>query len=67
MNKIVINVQDSQNTNNIGGFNLANFKLRYVDEYMKDVISDYEQSFIGSFIVELINKIENSKNSSSSN
>lgn len=38
------------NTNNIGGFNLANFKMRYLDEFLKEVTNDYEKSFIGTFI-----------------
>ena len=38
------------NSNNIGGFNLANFKMRYMNEFLKEVTSDYEKSFIGTFI-----------------
>jgi len=47
-------VCDLFNSNNIGGFNLANFKMRYLNDFLGDVIHDYEQSFMGSFIKELM-------------
>jgi hypothetical protein len=47
--KLVINVADQFATNNNCGFNLANFKQRFVHEYFEDVVKDYERSFIGSF------------------
>lgn len=40
--RVVINVVDQMNTNNIGGFNISNFKMRYLNEFIADVISDYE-------------------------
>ena len=48
--KLVMNMGDVFNTNNIGGFNISNFKLRFLQEFLDDVVSDYESSFIGSFI-----------------
>lgn len=53
-NRILVNVVDSLFTNNIGGFNISNFKMRYLSEYIADVIADYEQSIMGSCIKELI-------------
>lgn len=38
------------NTNNIGGFNLSNFKMRYLNEYINEVIADYDVTFIGNFV-----------------
>lgn len=48
-NKIVLNVSDQFATNNNCGFNLANFKLKFLKNYFHDVVQDYERSFIGSF------------------
>ena len=48
-NKVVLNVADTFATNNNCGFNLANFKPKFVKEYFNEVVSDYERSFIGSF------------------
>ena len=48
-NKIVLNVSDQFATNNNCGFNLANFKLKFLKNYFNDVVQDYERSFIGSF------------------
>ena len=48
-NKIVLNVSDQFATNNNCGFNLANFKLKFLKSYFHDVVQDYERSFIGSF------------------
>ena len=52
--KIVINVVDEHNSNNIGGFNISNFKLRYLNSFLPDVIADYSQSFLGSVVHSLI-------------
>ena len=41
-NKTIFNVADAHNSNNIGGFNLANFKMRYLNEFMGEVAVDYE-------------------------
>lgn len=48
-NKVVLNITDQFSTNNNCGFNLANFKPRFIRDYFKDVVIDYERSFIGSF------------------
>ena len=48
-NKIVLNVADQFATNNNCGFNLANFKTKFLKNYFNEVVSDYERSFIGSF------------------
>jgi hypothetical protein len=44
----MLNLVDAHNTNNIGGFNISNFKMRYLNEFITEVISDYEQSLLGS-------------------
>ena len=48
-NKIVLNVSDQFATNNNCGFNLANFKMKFLNSYFNEVVQDYERSFIGSF------------------
>ena len=53
MHRVVLNLVDQNNTNNIGGFNISNFKMRYLNEFIKDVISDYEQSLLGSVVKNL--------------
>jgi len=40
--RVVVNVVDTLNTNNIGGFNISNFKMRYLNEFLGDVVADYE-------------------------
>ena len=45
----MLNVADHNATNNNCGFNLANFKPRFIRDYLDDVVSDYERSFIGAF------------------
>ena len=45
----MLNVADQFATNNNCGFNLANFKPKFVKEYFNEVVSDYERSFIGAF------------------
>ena len=59
--RVVVNLVDQANTNNIGGFNITNFKMRYLNEFITDVIADYEQSVIGSFCKHLFSK-ENDSN-----
>jgi hypothetical protein len=49
-----MNLADQHNSPNIGGFNLSNFKMRYLNEFITDIITDYEQSFLGSFAKSLI-------------
>lgn len=53
MHRVMLNLVDQNNTNNIGGFNISNFKMRYLNEFIKDVISDYEQSLLGSVVKNL--------------
>ena len=53
-NKIVLNVADQFATNNNCGFNLANFKTKFLKNYFNEVVSDYERSFIGSFAHQLL-------------
>jgi len=47
--KIVINLADQFNCNNNAGFNLANFKVKFINQFFQDVINDYEKSVIGTF------------------
>jgi len=39
--RLLINLTDPFGTNNIGGFNLSNFKLRYLHNYSAEVTADY--------------------------
>lgn len=56
-NKVVLNVADQFATNNNCGFNLANFKRRFIEHYFEDVVVDYERSFIGSFATAVFDAI----------
>ena len=38
---IIFNIGDTFNTNNIGGFNISNFKVKFMESYAEDVIKDY--------------------------
>lgn len=40
--KFILNLTDGHNTINIGGFNISNFKMRYLNEFIGDIIQDYE-------------------------
>lgn len=53
-NKVILNVNDQFATNNNCGFNLANFKKKFLANYFTEVVSDYERSFIGSFAHSLL-------------
>jgi hypothetical protein len=53
-NKLILNVTNG--TNNNAGFNLANFKPKFIRDYFEDVLADYERSFIGAFAAALCNK-----------
>lgn len=53
-NKVVLNMADTHAMNNNAGFNLANFKPRFLRDYFDDVVTDYERSFMGSFTAALI-------------
>jgi hypothetical protein len=59
--KIVINFADQFNCNNNAGFNLANFKVKFINQFFQDVINDYEKSVIGTFTKELLDKINGSE------
>ena len=52
-NKVVVNLTDQYSVNNNCGFNLANFKPRFIREFFSDVVSDYNRSFIGAFCTAL--------------
>ena len=53
-NKVVLNIADQFATNNNCGFNLANFKPKFIKDYFNEVVSDYERSFIGAFATSVI-------------
>jgi hypothetical protein len=53
-NKVILNVADQFATNNNCGFNMANFKQRFIRDYFEEVVTDYERSFIGSFSSSLL-------------
>ena len=57
-NRVLLNLVDVHNTNNIGGFNISNFKMRYLNEFINEVISDYEQSLLGSVIKNVFSSTE---------
>ena len=56
--KIVLNISDQFNSNNNAGFNLTNFKVKFINQYFQDVINDYEKSVIGTFTKQLLEKLE---------
>ena len=56
-NKVVLNVTDQFATNNNCGFNLANFKPKFIKEYFNEVVSDYERSFIGAFATTVVEEL----------
>ena len=53
-NKVVVNIADQFASNNNCGFNLANFKPKFMQDYYDEVVIDYERSFIGAFSSQLI-------------
>jgi hypothetical protein len=55
--RVIVNIVDACFTNNIGGFNISNFKIRYLTEFTADVIADYEQSILGSVLKEMMGMI----------
>lgn len=55
--RVLVNIVDAHFTNNIGGFNISNFKMRYLTEFIADVIADYEQSLLGSIVKEMMNRV----------
>ena len=48
--KVVLNIPDQFNSNNNCGFNLTNFRPHFIKDYFMEVVTDYERSFIGSFV-----------------
>ena len=56
--KIILNIADQFNCNNNAGFNLTNFKVKFINQFFQDVINDYEKSIIGTFTKGLLDKIK---------
>jgi hypothetical protein len=52
--KIILNFADMYNSNNNAGFNLTNFKVKFINQFFQDVVTDYEKSIIGTFTSDLI-------------
>ena len=50
----MVNVVDQFNSSNNTGFNLANFKMRFMNNFFQEVVKDYEKSLIGAFSTALI-------------
>ena len=59
--KILFNLADQFNSNNNAGFNLANFKVKFINQFFQDVISDYEKSVIGTFTKSLLDQVNNNE------
>jgi hypothetical protein len=57
--KVVMNMADAFNSNNNAGFNLTNFKVKFINEFFQEVVSDYEKSLIGTFSKALLDTISN--------
>ena len=55
--KVVLNFADVFNSNNNAGFNLTNFKVKFINQFFQDVVSDYEKSIIGTFTADLLETI----------
>lgn len=55
--KIVLNLADQFNCNNNAGFNLTNFKVKFINQFFSDVITDYEKSIIGTFTKTILEKL----------
>lgn len=60
--KILFNLADQFNCNNNAGFNLANFKVKFINQFFQDVINDYEKSVIGTFTKNLLDQVNNDDN-----
>lgn len=52
-----MNVADQFGENNNCGFNLTNFKPKFIRDYFEDVLKDYERSFIGAFVQAALSEI----------
>ena len=59
---MVLNLADQYNCNNNAGFNLTNFKVKFINEFFQDVINDYEKSVIGTFTKLLLERINEDAN-----
>jgi hypothetical protein len=55
--KIMLNISDQFDSNNNAGFNLTNFKVKFINQFFQDVINDYEKSIIGTFSKGLLESI----------
>jgi hypothetical protein len=53
---VILNVIDQFSANNNFGFNLTNFRPDYMRDFYESITKDYERSFIGTFVKELITK-----------
>ena len=42
---------------NARGFNLTNFKVKFINQFFSDVITDYERSIIGTFTKSILEKL----------
>ena len=60
--KVMLNLADQYNCNNNAGFNLTNFKVKFINQFFQDVINDYEKSVIGTFTRSLLDKINEDPN-----
>ena len=56
--KVILNLADQYNCNNNAGFNLTNFKVKFINQFFQDVINDYEKSVIGTFTKQLLDKLQ---------
>ena len=62
-NKLILNVTNG--TNNNAGFNLANFKPKFIRDYFEDVLADYERSFMARLPLPFATNIYQATNSKS--
>jgi hypothetical protein len=60
--KVILNFADQYNCNNNAGFNLTNFKVKFINQFFQDVINDYEKSVIGTFTKTLLERINDDPN-----
>ncbi len=45
----MLNLTDQFSVSNNCGFNLANFKPKFIRDFFGEVVADYNRSFIGAF------------------
>jgi len=61
-NRIIFNVADQGNTNNIGGFNLTNFQeIHWGNQNQEKVIEDYKNSLVGGFLSQIMDELADKK------